>query len=62
MRTRSGNGARYVVVVALTQFLCYFPPPPLPSLLPSLSPLPHGYSVARSNEDNDDSRQLSVVR
>lgn len=61
-RTRSGNGARYVVVVALTQFLCYFPPPPLPSLLPSLSPLPHGYSVARSNEDNDDSRQLSVVR
>lgn len=56
--TRSGNGARYVVVVALTQFLCYFPLrlPPLP--LPS----PPGYSVARSNEDNDDSRQLSAVR
>lgn len=33
-RTRSGNGARYVVVVALTQFLCYFPP------LPSLRSLP----------------------
>lgn len=36
-RTRSGNGARYVVVVALTQFLCYFP-----LLSPSL-PLPSSW-------------------